>query len=305
MRLLRLSNYLLEHRLTALALVFAMTFVPMIGVVGMLYAGLVTLRKGIIEGGLFTLAATLPYAVSFYFSHPHTVELSFIVWAAIGIAIISNLLTWIFASMLQRQVRWSQLIQIAALMGVLFVSIIHLINPEVTSWWGTQLSTYYEKAATLTNLTKNTETQIETINITKQYATGMMTMAVLFNAILQLVISRWWQALLFYPGLLRKELHMLKLSRLAGILFVLSMALAYFDNKVTIDMMPILYLLFGAAGLSLIHYLFRFMTSATKWFWLWLIYITLIIALPTSVILISILALFDAEFDIRLKLKKM
>lgn len=310
MRLLRLTNYLLEHRLLSIIGVIAITFIPMVGVIGILFAGLVTLRKGILEGALFTTAATLPYLINFYFSNYPVAELSFLIWAAVGIAILSNTLTWIFASMLYKHVHWSQLLQIAALLGVLLVSIIHLANPSVTNWWGNQLSNYYEKAIIITKNIQNesdktpTESQLETINLTKQYATGLMTMAILFNAILQLIASRWWQTTLFYPGLLRKELHHIRLSRLASILFVLSMILAYLDNKVAVDIMPILYMLFGTAGLSLIHCLLHTMTSTTKWFWLWLIYIILVIALPTSLMLLSIVALFDSEWNIRFKLKK-
>ena len=310
MRLLRLTNYLLAHRLLSLIGVVAITFIARVGVIGILFAGLVTLRKGILEGALFTAAATLPYLINFYFSNYPVAELSFLIWAAVGIAILSNTFTWIFSSMLYKHVSWSQLLQIAALLGVLLVSIIHLANPSVTNWWGNQLSNYYEKAIIMTKNIQNepdktpTESQLETINLTKQYATGLMTMAVLFNAILQLIASRWWQTMLFYPGLLRKELHHIRLSRLASILFVLSMILAYLDNKVAVDIMPILYMLFGAAGLSLIHCLLHTMASTTKWFWLWLIYIILVIALPTSLMLISILALFDSEWNIRFKLKK-
>ncbi|OGT54476.1 MAG: hypothetical protein A3F43_04025 [Gammaproteobacteria bacterium RIFCSPHIGHO2_12_FULL_42_10] len=309
MRLLRLTNYLLGHRAIAILLVFCITFVPMIGIIGILYAGLITLRKGIIEGGIFTLAATLPYVASFYLSGGHAEDAPLIILAAIGIAVLSNVLTWIFASMLKRQVSWSNLIQIAALMGVLFVSIAHLINPSIAAWWGAQLQLYYTKAAALTSIAANKalvspETQLETIAITKQYATGLMTMAILFNAILQLIVARWWQAAMFYPGLLRRELHTIRLSQLASGLFVLGLIFAYLGNSVALDIMPILYMLFGMAGLSLIHYLFGLLTQPTKWFWLWLMYIAFFISLPTSLLLVGIFALADAGFDIRHRVKK-
>jgi hypothetical protein len=52
-----------------------------------------------------------------------------------------------------------------------------------------------------------------------------------------------------------KGLMMAYLSTLAGILFLASLVLAYLGNKVVLDVMPIVYGLFAAAGLSLIHYL--------------------------------------------------
>lgn len=309
MRLQRITNYLLQHRLIAVLLTFLTTFVPVLGIVGVLYAGLVTLRKGIVEGGIFTLAATLPYVISYYISGVPKPETQLVIWAALGVAVLSNLLTWIFAVMLRRHATWSQLLQVAALVGVLFVSVIHLVYPNVADWWGNQLHTYYTQATSLTGLVKNvpavpTETQLESINITKQYATGLMTTAILFNAILQLIVARWWQAVAFQPGLLRRELHNIRLSQLAGILFVLSLVLSYLGNSVVLDIMPILYMLFGAAGLSLIHYVFGLVKSPTRWFWLWLMYITLIFALPASLIFVAMLAVFDIWLDIRKRLKK-
>jgi hypothetical protein len=308
-RFLRFTHYLLNHRLIAIVFVFLSTFVPIVGVFGILYAGLVTLRKGIVQGGIMMVAATLPYLISFYFSHGQDLGVSFILWVAVGIAVLSNVLTWVLAAMLQHHMSWSKLLQTTALIGVLFVSIVHLANPNIGDWWGEQLRLYFDKVATLTDMMQSKavispDMQMETINATKQYATGLVTMAVLFNALLQLVASRWWQVSLFHPGLLRRELHTIRLSHLAGGLFVLSLVFAYMGNHVVLDMMPILYMLFGAAGLSLVHYLFNLVGSTTKWFWLSLFYMTLIIALPTSVILVGLLGLADVWFDIRKRLKK-
>lgn len=285
------------------------TFVPIFGIVGVLYAGLVTLRKSVVEGALLTLAASLPYVVSFYISGgPNPAAPSVVLWAAVGVAVFSNVLTWVFAVMLRRNASWSQVLQVAALVGVLIISVVHLAYPNVADWWGNQLQSYYTQVSQLTGMVKPEETtptqaQLESISLTKEYATGLMTAAVLFNAILQLIVSRWWQAIVYSPGMLRRELHNIRLSSLAGLMFVGSLVLSYLGNDVVLDIMPVLYLLFGAAGLSLIHYLFGLMKSSTRWFWIWLMYVTLIFAMPTSVILVALVALSDIWLDIRKRLK--
>jgi len=311
MRLQRFTNYLLRNRWIALVLTFGVTFVPIVGIVGIIYAALVTLRKNLIEGGWLTLAATLPYIISFYLSGGHEPGSNqLVLWAAMGVAVLSNVLTWVFACMLRKQATWSQILQVAALLGVLFISVVHLAYPNVADWWGEQLTSYYHQATTaLTGTIKPeavnpSDIQLESINITKQYATGLMTMAILFNAILQLIAARWWQAWVFNPGMLRRELHQIRLSRLAGLLFILSLVLSYLGNSVVLDIMPVLYMLFGAAGLSLIHYMFGLIKSSTRWFWIWLLYVTLIFALPTSIIVVALLALFDIWLDVRKRLKK-
>lgn len=309
MRLQRLTQYLLKHRWRAFALTFVATFVPVLGVFGILYAGMVTLRKGMVEGALYTLAATLPYVVSFYLTGHQDAGSELVLWAAVSVAVLSNILSWIFACMLYRHATWSQILQVAALLGVLFVSVVHLAYPGVADWWGNQLQAYYHQAASLSGVVKAevaaapTDIQLKSINETKQYATGLMTAAVLFNAILQLIVARWWQALVFNPGLLRRELHSIRLSHLAGFLFALSLVLSYYGNSVVLDMMPVLYMLFTAAGLSLIHAMFGLMKSSTRWFWLWLVYVALLFALPASLMIVSVLALMDVGFDLRRKLK--
>lgn len=303
----RFTNYLLFHRWQTLTIVFLGTFIPIIGMLGILIAALATLRKSIIEGGILALAATLPYTLSFYFSEHYRAAAPIVMWAAIGVAIISNILTWVFAVMLRRQSTWSQILQVAALLGVLVVSVTHLVFPEVGDWWGPQLQSYYSQALTGVwpkSISGTNDLQMEVINNTKQYATGVMVVAVLFNALLQLIIARWWQTLVYHPGSLHKELQSIRLSPLAGVLFVFSLILSYLGNSVILDIMPILYVLFGAAGLSLTHYLFKLAHSPMTWFWLMVLYMTLILSLPSSMILVAILALLDIWLNIRKRVRK-
>lgn len=304
---------------------FLITFVPVIGIASILIAALVTLVKGIAEGALFTVAASVPFLLSFYLSESHASTAPLVVWAAVGVAIVSNILTWVFAVMLKRQATWSSILQVAALVGVLVVSLVHLANPSVSDWWGTQLQAFYNQAAVAAKGVVNssavslagmatpnvgdtsaqaTDIQLETINITKHYATGMMVAVVLFNAILQLMAARWWQAQLYSPGMLQRELHGIRLSPLAGGLFVISLVIWYLGNNVVVDIMPILYLLFGVSGLSVIHYMFGLLNTPTTWFWMMLLYVTLLIAMPASIMLLAVVALLDIWLDLRKRVKK-
>lgn len=310
MWLRRYTHYLLNHPLGALLLTFVCTFVPVIGVFGILFAALYTLRRGAFRGFPFMLAATLPYLASLYISGHHEASIPLMVWAAVAVAIVSNVLTYSFAVMLERGAGWSSILQVAALLGVLLISVIHLIYPNVSEWWLTSLSTYYKEAASavsgvVSGTASPMDSQLETLNVTKFYATGMMVAAVLLNAVMQLMVARWWEGLLFKPGILRRELHAIRLSRLAGGLFLLSLLLSYWGNTVVMDIMPVLYILFAAAGLSVIHCMFTFVEApAARLFWLSLVYIILILTLPSSVVVLAMLALFDIGFDIRSRFRK-
>jgi hypothetical protein len=311
MWLQRFTHYILRHRWQAVALTFISTFIPVVGIVGVLIAALITLIKGVAEGAIFIIAATLPFIITFAITGTGEQAPPLVAWAAVGVAVLSNILTWVFAVMLRRKTGFGLILQIAALLGVLVISVIHLTYPDVADWWGTELQSYYTQAAAAiakgsakTAAVVPTEAQLESINLTKQYATGLMVAAILFNAILQLVVARWWQAIVFNPGSLRGELQSIRLSQLAGVLFIVSLILSYLGNSVVLDIMPVLYLLFCAAGLSFIHYLFGLVNSPTKWFWISVLYVALIFSLPTSAFLVSMMALFDIWFDGRKRIRK-
>ena len=85
---------------------------------------------------------------------------------------------------------------------------------------------------------------------------------------------------------------------------MLSLVFSYLGNSVVLDIMPIIYLLFAGAGLSVIHYFFGLMVSPTRWFWIAVLYVTLIIAMPTSIVFVAMVALFDIWLDLRRKLRK-
>lgn len=303
----RFTSYILQYRYRAIAITFFIAFLPVIGVMSILIAALVTLRKSVTEGALFTLAATLPYLLSFYVTGPKETESLLLVWAAAGIAVTSNIVTWAFAALLRKGTNFSVCLQIAALLGVLVVSVIHLAYPNIADWWAQELQAYYSQASAIMvgmikSPTVQGDSQIETISVVKQYTTGLMVAAILFNAFLQVIAARWWQAVIFNPGGLKRELHYIRLTQLAGVLFLVSLLLSYLGNSVILDIMPVLYLLFIAAGLSLLHYLAT-LTNA-GWFWLMILYITLVWLFPFSMLLVAMLALIDIWMDIRKRAKQ-
>lgn len=333
MWLQRFTDYILRHRWQAIALTFLSTLVStylgklmpnapvllgllgvlvavFLGIFGILIATLVTLVKGVVEGAIFALAATLPYLISVYVPVNNAVVTpSVMLWIGVGVAVLSNVLTWVFAVMLRRHTGFSLIIQIAALLGVLAISVIHLVYPGIADWWGSQLQflqAFYAQASTAmkTTAAPGHEVGMEAINVAKQFATGVIVAAILCNALLQLIVARWWQAILFKPGSLRRELHGIRLSQLAGVLFFISLVLSYLGNSVILDIMPVLYMLFGAAGLSLIHYLFGLMHSPTVWFWLSVFYLTLIFSWPFSVVLVAMLGWLDIWLDVRKRFRK-
>jgi hypothetical protein len=288
----------------AMATAFVIAFIPIIGSISILIAALVTLRKGIIDGALVTIAATLPCLIGYFAWTPEATEMQMELVLVVFI-ITRNILTWFFAVVLRRFSNWSFVFELAALLGILVVGTVHMIQPDIQSWWAQQLTTYFHNI--VDSSTKiPADLQHQEINIAKLYATGFVVVLVLGNALLQLVIARWWQAAMFNPGELRKELHQIHLGHIAGIIFAIVLVLAYLGINAAMDELPILYIIFFVAGLSLLHCFVS--TIQGKWSglninksltWLFLIYLGIFITFPFSLLLVSMFALIDTGVDFR------
>lgn len=309
MRLQRLTKYLLSHRWQAFVLTLLITSTfglpggSVISSIGMVFACLVTLVKGPKEGALFTLAATLPY-IAFAVAQGGFTNL--LPTTMVGVFVLGNILSWIFAILLYRKATWTQIIQIEALVGVFAVSVIHLVFPGVVDWWAQQIlaSLQVFKQIVIQNSWENyvnlpTDMPLLAAQ-SAQTATGFTIDFILVVSILQLVVARWWQDRTFELGIVSKELCNIRVGQLAGLFFVSSFVLLYYGNAVIMDIMPVMVLLFAIAGLSLMHYFFSLMPrTPSKWFWILLTYTVILYSLQISVLLLSIFALFDVWLDLR------
>ncbi len=275
-----LTDYLLRHRFQALIFTFVLALIPVLGLASILVAALFTLCAGVVEGAIFTFAATLPYILAFVFDLQKP-EFHMVLKGLV-LAILSNVMTYVFAILLRRNWSWSNILQVAALLGVLAISIVHLAYPDVDDWWASQITHLYNQSLVKTGITdasSNAGSPLDAINSIKQFATGFVVAYILLTAIVQLMLARWWQVVSVNQGRLGKEFYYIRLSSLTGLLFLAAMVFAYLENRVVLDILPVLCLLFGGAGLSLTCYLCGLMEPAKRRFWISLLYIALIYAM--------------------------
>jgi uncharacterized protein YybS (DUF2232 family) len=140
----------------------------------------------------------------------------------------------------------------------------------------------------------------QVINAIKPYITGMIAIFIAFNALLQVWLARWWQSIVYNPGGLRRELYEIRMSHLLGVVFLVALVWQMWDKTHwLVDSMPILYVLFAIAGLSLLHKMFAMRRGG--WFWLSLIYVAMLL-FPQTIILCAMLGLLDTWVDFRKKL---
>lgn len=322
MKLKRFTEYLLSHRFLVLTTILLVSLIKQIGalisyVVGSVYAGFVTLQKGAGQGALFMAVATLPLVVLLALTavSPEITKfevLPAVIWACLAMVILWSLLAWCAAVMLLRQMTWSNILQLAALFGVLIVSVVHLIYPETADWWSNIMVRLAKVILKISSVMMEamkdsaimlSDGQLAEISAYKINMTGMLVASVLMQSLLTVVVARWWQAVVYAPGMLRRELHHIRLSHLAGVLFIISQLLAINGSSVMLDAMPIINLLFVCAGLSVVHYFFSLMESKTRLFWIVLLYI-LLIYVRNFAALVMLVGLLDVWFDLRRKLRK-
>lgn len=298
----RFTDFVLQNRAQAIGTAFVIAYLPLIGMISILIAGLVTLRKGALEGFLVLLAATAPCILSYYlFPSAEAIEFE---WITLNIIVISNFLVWVFALLLRGYSNWSLVLEYGLLLGILVVGVVHILNPDIQNKWSALLTKYVTHSQVLMKEFKTDaklqENVYKTINSAKKLATGMAVVFILFNTWQQLFIARWWQAAIFNPGGLRKELHAIRMSHVMGVLYILCFVLAYLNNETALDITPITNTVFAVAGLSLLHALF--IRLKLGWLCLLLTYIACILLFPVSLLLLAALALLDVGFNFRSRL---
>jgi hypothetical protein len=306
----RFTNFVLQGRTQACATAFILAYIPLIGSISVLIAGLVTLRKGALEGALVFLAATVPYLLS-YLSAPSGTEIEIdLALFAVVIFTATNSVMWLFANILKRYSSWGFILDLAVLLGLIVIGIIHFLYPDIDNWWAIKLTGYFNKTATMMReLQPNAvviphEIQGQIVNTIKTYATGVFIVSITFNALLQLVLSRWWQAIMFNPGELRKELLNIRLSYIAGALFLICYPLSSWGDKTAIDMMPVIYLVFSIAGLSVMHSLLGVKTRRLGLVLLYVGLIVIITLFPSGILPIALIFSLIAFFDIGMNFRK-
>lgn len=331
------TDFIFHSRLRAIGVAFAVTFIPLFGTVSILIAGLVTLRKGALAGFWVALAATLPYFILLPFQ-PMPLGL----WV-VGIISASNFFTWAFAVLLNRYGNWNLILELTALIGIIIVTTAHVAKPDLELWWGKQLSTSLsqilqpagsstdnkalnqpkpaaktkEKVIKAENKSASAQEVsdpslepevISFVNAAKPYATGVLTASLFFTALIQLFLARWWQLSLVNRDQLREEMQHIRLSPMAGFVFLSAIILSYLKIGLALDLLPVLYLSFSIAGLSLVHYAAG-KAKPLGWLWLLVFYIILFVSwtvyhLPLAFQLIAMIALLDVWFDWRERLDR-
>jgi hypothetical protein len=252
--------------------------------------GLVTLRKGTTEGLVILLWAALPSIVSYYFGQGSGVLTL--------VSVVSLLMMVASANVLRLTGSW----QVTMLATMLVASAVTmgfglLLSAEVDLLIGKVSDIFAEIAASQSG--QQAEGQ-EPVVPTRPLVLGLVALMLTISAIVSLLLSRWWQAMLYNPGGFGEEFHNLRLDiRVAGGSLLAFTLLLYLpgDFRFWAELMALPLLI---SGLSLVHFGVKALSQGRQW--LVFMYVGLMVSGPVIGGLLVGLGIADSILNLRLRL---
>ena len=246
--------------------------------------GLVTLRKGAAEGFIVSLWVILPLLLSYMFSasSPFMAVVS-------GVALINMALV---ANAHRVTADWNFSLGIATLSGVVLVCLAGLLFQAEMNDFVNELE---EMLATASEQSGQTM-----LVLTRNGFLAFVAWVVIFNTVIGLVLSRWWQALLYNPGGFQEEFQMLRLSPKLSLvclsIFIAGLALGgNYQLWLRLASIPLL-----IGGLAIVHYVVQH-KSFSRWV-LVVMYVGLFLFGPVLMVLLGALGAADSVMNFRTRL---
>jgi hypothetical protein len=248
-------------------------------------AALVSLRRGPLDGSLILLWALLPALAAFWLSDMGPLMPS--------VTLLGLLLTFVMALVLRNSSNWSAclmgLVTLSCLGSLVLASSIPDPVADVTEALGDMLKQMQEQA-------QQTGEPSPLSLPSETFVVGLVGYVMAVNALLSLLLARWWQAMLYNPGGLQTEFHQVRLGPVpalvcfAATLYCWRQGLDY-QHWASLFALPLM-----VTGAAIAHRLVKARGMGAQW--LILFYLVLLFAGP----LIIVLALLDTWTDFRSRL---
>ncbi len=289
----RFGEYINRGWREAALAAFVFSLIPFMGWVGIVIMALVTMRTSPKQGSIILLVTAIPSLVFLWFG----------VDAPWVIAVLSgNVLAWILAVVLRQTSDWSKVLLTSVLVTVIFIVLLRLFVPDLHGYWFHLLNKLYSQA----NKDEQILLQIPPTMNLKSYLlavakmlTPLLVLIQVILALSNLLIARWWQASLFNPGGLSKELYQVKLSYWCSVILIATIAAIYLGITIAWTILPVVVLIYFLGGVAVFHALVR--SRKTKTPFIWLFYGLVVLLAPYSLAIVAGLGIADSFVDFRAK----
>lgn len=252
---------------------------------------LVTLRMGLLEGLLLTLAVLLAVlGIGWPLLRPEPFNAPFVV------VLIPSVL--VMAVSLRRTSRPARSVILATVMVAAAVATFHAGTEDVAGWWYAQLQDSVSEFLPQLAETERLQLLESLKNIAPMMTAGAAT-ALSISLIASLMLGRWWQAVLYNPGGFGEEFRRFRLDKPVALVLVLLIALLPLTEFKLLyqDIFVVLLVPFAVQGLAIVHVFVRQRLANSGW--LVALYVLLIVAMGQMILLLALIGAFDNWFDFR------
>lgn len=284
------SNAIIAAFFAALLPVF---YIPT-GFIAVIVLALITLQKGP-KAGFWVLAwVALP-------------AIAMLVLRRVGVVdflLLRCVLMWGFASILHRYRAWNVLLTVMTFFGLCVVLAAHLSVPDITLWWQGHLAAYLQQAIESSHY----HFDFSADNFAEQLAplaTGLASFFVACTLFLELLVARFWEALITRAptsNMLDVGFTRIRANLVFVFLLGLFALLAVCKVKWASDFLPVTLFPLCIAGISFLHFL---ALKKKQWhFLLFFIYAGMILLPAVVAAILAIIAFIDVLVNFRERFKK-
>ncbi|MAS40332.1 MAG: hypothetical protein CMK33_01285 [Porticoccaceae bacterium] len=278
-----LAQFIMASRSRAALVACAGNLVPLLSPAAV---ALVALRRGLGEGSLIALWAVLPLAITFY-----TSEVSpMLVWASLFTVVV----VMIAAGVLRASSSWQlALLALSVVSGLTALALGQVLTVDLTEMRDmlAELFAQMQRAGRNPGLEPGTPLVL-----------GLLAWVMAVSALGSLLLGRWWQAALYNPGGLGRELRTLRLSA--------PVALVLMAGATACQLGPAGYAVWGnllglplfMGGVALVHHLVA--VSQIGSHWLAVFYVCLVLLLGPLGLLLTGVGFIDSLIDLRARLAR-
>jgi hypothetical protein len=278
----------MRGRLQAIVAGLIFAVIPLLGWVSNVIISLVTLRKGAKEGIIVLLWVILPAVLIAGLGNP---------WIALYDIVGGSLFGYLLACILRQTQSWKRVLEVGMIVGLIVVLLAHLLIPDVRAWWLNQLSHYAVLLKDQVNLIVSTDR----LEFFAKFATGFQVAFLWLGVLINLVLARGLQSMLYNPSQLRPELEAVHLQKWDALILLAVLIASLQKISWAQDALPIVLLAFILAGLSVVHAIVHARGGFFKG-WFLIFYGLLIIFFPYVAALLVIVAFADSCLDFRQRL---
>ena len=292
-----LANYIMRGRLSAIGVLVASSFAALLvppltsplAYVGGGALGLVTLRRGVGEGGIVLAGGVLGMSLLGLAlgDAPAVLDLT---------GLIQWLPLWLVALVLRRTVSWQRAVQAILGLGAGFVLAQYLLLGDPGQWWETRLQPVVER------MQASGAQDLDALLVqVAGWMPALIATALSLGVTLSLLLARAWQAQLYNPGGFGKEFRELRLGSSTALVTVAVLLIALGTEGLLGELAgQLAWLLIAGSllqGVAVAHGIVARRQLARGW--LVGLYVLLLFVQPYSGLVLALLGLADNWLDFR------